>query len=219
MAGRLVRLGAPDALADFYDSPSHIFGSAGDGIATISTNTTLTEDKYYLDLTVNASKTLNTAGYRVFVQRHLYLFGTIGMAAGPSTQGSLGIGTQDANVTNSLGGASTSYTATVPTATLGGTKWYNNALNAIDGYSFTPSTGVINMLKGGAGDGTNYGGGVVIVVARRLFGTGTIKATAAGNAGGGVVILISSDSTHPYTLDASGAGTGSDGTTTYIEAD
>jgi len=57
------------------------------------------------------------------------------------------------------------------------------------------------------------------VVARRLFGTGTIKATASGDAGGGVVILISSESTHSYTLDASGAGTGSDGTTTYLEAD
>ena len=35
--GRLVRVGAPDALADFYDSPSHIFGSGEDGVVQIST--------------------------------------------------------------------------------------------------------------------------------------------------------------------------------------
>ena len=217
--GRLVRVGAPDALADFYDSPSQIFGSGEDGSAQISTNTTLTEDKYYLDLTVDATKTLNTAGYRVFVQRNLYLYGTIGMTAGPSSAGSLGIGTQDAAVTNSLGGASTSYTATAPTTALGGEKWYKNPLNAIDGYSFDPSNGNLNLLKGGAGDGTNYGGGVVVVCARYLSGDGAISATASGNAGGGVVFLISSDKSHSYTLSAAGSGTGSAGNTYFLEAD
>ena len=217
--GRLVRLGAPDALADFYDSPSHIFGSGEDGTVTISVNTTLTEDKYYLDLTVDATKTLNTAGYRVFVQRNLYLYGTIGMTAGPSAQGSVGIGTQSTAVTNSLGGASTSHTVTAPTTALGGTKWYKNPLNAVDGYSFDPSTGTVNLLKGGAGDGTNYGGGVVVVCARYLFGDGSISATASGNAGGGVLFLISSDKSHSYTLSAAGAGTGSAGNAYFLEAD
>lgn len=219
MAGRLVRIGAPDALADFYDSPSHIFGSGEDGVATISTNTTLTQDKYYLDLTVNTGITLDTAGYRVFVQRNLFLWGTLGMAAGPSAQGSLGIGTQDANATNSLGGASATYTVTAPTAALGGEQWYKNSLNAVDGYSFDPSTGTVNLLKGGAGDGTNYGGGVVIVAARYLFGTGNVFAKGATNAGGGVVILISSDKSHSYTVSAAGAGTGSAGNTYFLEAD
>jgi len=217
--GRLVRVGAPDALADFYDSPSHIFGSGEDGNAVISTNTTLTQDKYYLDLTVDATKTLDTAGYRVFVQRNLYLNGTIGMTAGPSTQGSLGIGTQNANATNSLGGASTSHTVTAPTASLGGEQWYKNPLNAVDGYSFDPSSGNVNLLSGGAGDGTNYGGGVVIVTARYLFGAGSISATASGDAGGGVLFLISSDKSHSYTLSAAGAGTGSAGNTYFLEAD
>ena len=217
--GRLVRVGAPDALADFYDSPSHIFGSGEDGVVQISTYTSLTVDKYYLDLTVDATKTLNTAGYRVFVQRNLFLYGTIGMTAGPSAQGSLGIGTQNAAVTNSLGGASASHTVTAPTAALGGTKWYKNPLNAVDGYSFDPSNGNLNLLKGGAGDGTNYGGGVVIVCARYLTGDGAISATASGNAGGGVVFLISSDKSHSYTLSAAGAGTGSAGNTYFLEAD
>ncbi len=217
--GRLVRLGAPDALADFYDSPSHIFGSGEDGSVQISANTTLTSDMYYLDLTVDATKTLNTAGYRVFVQRNLYLYGTIGMTAGPSSAGSLGIGTQNAAVTNSLGGASASHTVTAPATALGGTKWYKNPLNAIDGYSFDPSNGNLNLLKGGAGDGTNYGGGVVIVCARYLSGDGAISATASGNAGGGVVFLISSDKSHSYTLSAAGAGTGSAGNTYFLEAD
>ena len=108
---------------------------------------------------------------------------------------------------------------TAPTAALGGAKWYRNALNAVYGYSFDPSNGTINLLKGGAGDGTNYGGGVAIVAARYLFGSGTIVASASGNAGGGVVIFISSKGTHSYTLDVSGSGTGSAGTAIFIEAD
>ena len=219
MAGRLVRIGAPDALADFYDSPSHIFGSGEDGVVTISADTTLTSDMYYLDLTVDSAKTLTTAGYRVFVQRNLYLWGTIGMASGPTAQGSLGIGTQSAGATNSLGGASVSHTVTAPTSALGGTKWYKNPLNTVDGYSFDPSNGTVNLLKGGAGDGTNYGGGVVIVSARYLFGNGSVVATSAGNAGGGVLFLVSSDKSHSYTLSAAGSGTGSAGNTYFLEAD
>ena len=152
-------------------------------------------------------------------QRNLYLYGTIGMTAGPSSAGSLGIGTQNAAVTNSLGGASASHTVTAPTTALGGTKWYKNPLNAIDGYSFDPSNGNLSLLKGGAGDGTNYGGGVVVVCARYLSGDGAIYATASGNAGGGVVFLISSDKSHSYTLSAAGSGTGSAGNTYFLEAD
>ena len=138
---------------------------------------------------------------------------------GLSVQGSLGIGTQNAAVTNSLGGASASHTVTAPTAALGGTKWYKNPLNVVDGYSFDPSNGTINLLKGGAGDGTNYGGGVVIVAARYLFGSGSIIATSAGNAGGGVLFLVSSDKSYSYTLSAAGSGTGSAGNTYFLEAD
>ena len=54
-----------------------LFGDGNDGDVTISSNTTLTSDIYYNNLTVNASTTLSTGGFRVFVRGTLTLNGTI----------------------------------------------------------------------------------------------------------------------------------------------
>ena len=43
------------------------FGDGNDGAVTISSNTTLTADRYYRTLTVNNGVTLSPAGYRIFV--------------------------------------------------------------------------------------------------------------------------------------------------------
>lgn len=47
--------------------PRVLFGDGSDGDVTISTNTTLTRDMYYNNLTINSGVTLSTANYRVFV--------------------------------------------------------------------------------------------------------------------------------------------------------
>lgn len=44
------------------------FGSGSDGDVTISTNTTLTQDMYYNNLTINSWVTLDPAGYKIFVK-------------------------------------------------------------------------------------------------------------------------------------------------------
>jgi len=45
-----------------------IFGDGADGNVTISTDTVLTDDKFYNNLTINAGATLYPAGYRIFVK-------------------------------------------------------------------------------------------------------------------------------------------------------
>ena len=60
-------------------------GDASDGDVTISANTTLTRDMYYDDLTVDATKILTAAGYRIFVRGTLTNNGTIQNNGGTAT--------------------------------------------------------------------------------------------------------------------------------------
>lgn len=56
---------------------SSIYGNGADGNVTINSNTTLTSDMNYNNLTINPTFTLTTAGYRVFVAGTLTNNGTI----------------------------------------------------------------------------------------------------------------------------------------------
>lgn len=56
---------------------SRKYGTGIDGDVTINSNTTLVRDMYYMNLTVNATFTLNTGGFRIFVEGLLTLNGTI----------------------------------------------------------------------------------------------------------------------------------------------
>lgn len=58
-------------------SSNTFYGDGSDGDVTISSNTTLTRDMFYNDLTVNATFTLNTGSYRIFVKGTLTNNGTI----------------------------------------------------------------------------------------------------------------------------------------------
>lgn len=58
-----------------------IYGSGVDGTVVITTDTTLTSDSYYANLTVNSGVLLNTNGYRVFVKGTLTLNGYIGIGS------------------------------------------------------------------------------------------------------------------------------------------
>lgn len=53
------------------------YGDGTDGDTTISADTNLTSDKYYDNLTINATKILNPSGYRIFVAGNLIVNGTI----------------------------------------------------------------------------------------------------------------------------------------------
>lgn len=231
----LSKFPAANAFSSFIDAPDSIYGSGSDGTVTISANTTLTSDKYYYNLTINANTVLNTGGYRVFVKNLLSLDNgsIIGFTTGSSANGSIsGGGATGAAVTNSLGGNSATQTATAPTAAAGGTGdktttsgyWYQPT-QSVKGYAVTAGQTTPLFLRGGAGGASGAGGGVVIIATRYISvasGTAYFKApgtAGSGGGGGGVIIVISANATLPASVstDVTG-GTGcQNGTVIYSQ--
>ena len=185
----------PTDFESFDVIPDSIYGSGADGNVTISSNTTLTRDMHYNNLDVNAGVTLNTAGFRVFVRNTLTMAATsgnqsdtiIGRVGGVSTTGTLKGGGLAA-VTDSLGGNGNGYAATVPDE---GVEYFNHPDIAIPAIIVNAGQTTPTALNGGAGDSVNYGGGVVVVCARKLQGYGTIEASGETTTGGGVVFIVS----------------------------
>ena len=80
------------------------FGDGADGDGIISSDTTLISDMFYDDnLTVNDSVTLNTGGYRIFVNGTLTNYGTISRNGGAGGNGSNG-GNGSATISTATGG-------------------------------------------------------------------------------------------------------------------
>ena len=187
----------PSDFETFDVIPDSIYGSGMDGNVTISTNTTLARDMYYNNLTINPGIVLNTAGYRVFVRNNLAMAATstnqgdtkIGRVGAASTTGTLKGGGQAA-VTDSLGGNGNGYTATAPTE---GADYFNHPDIAVDGVIQHGGSTTPTALNGGAGDSVNYGGGIVVLCARKIQGYGTIEASGETTTGGGVIFIVSQD--------------------------
>lgn len=173
MAG-IARYPLLNAFASFIDAPDSIYGTGMDGSITLDgTNSvtlgdsttwaitssnlyTATRDLYFNNLTLNANVRLDPNGYRIFV-KNLLTFNSssiIGFASGFSGQGSIyGGGAAATSVICSLGGngisspAGTTYTATAPTALMGGTLYFQQPRQAVLGYSLTAAAGT-NWLRG-----------------------------------------------------------------------
>lgn len=215
-------IGGSAASSAFTSVPDEIYGSGQDGNVTISSNTTLTRDMYYSNLTIADGVHLNTAGFKVFVRNSLS-FSTdvankattsIGLKNGSSAIGTLSSGGLG-SVTNSLGGASASYTVTAPSPA----EYFSLARNAVTGYMLSATQTTPLFLRGGAGDNTNYGGGVVVVCARRVSGYGTIYATGYSSGsyttGGGVIVYVS-QAVRSSAVDVNVAGYASGTTKEFI---
>ena len=215
-------IGGSAASSSFTSVPDEIYGSGQDGNVTISSNTTLTRDMYYSNLTIADGVHLNTAGFKVFVRNSLS-FSTdvantattsIGLKNGSSAIGTLSSGGLG-SVTNSLGGASASYTVTAPSPA----EYFSLARNAVVGYMLSATQTTPLFLRGGAGDNTNYGGGVVVVCARRVSGYGTVYATGYSSGsyttGGGVVVYVS-QAIRSSTVDVNVSGYASGTTKEFI---
>lgn len=187
----------PTDFESFDVIPDSIYGSGADGNVTISANTTLTRDMHYNNLTISAGYTLDTAGFRVFVRNVCAMAVTsanqadtiIGRVGGVSTSGTLKGGGLAA-VTDSLGGNGNGYTATAPTE---GAEYFNHPDIAVAAVIQHGGSTTATALNGGAGDSVNYGGGIVVLCARKLQGYGTIKATGETTTGGGVIFIVSQD--------------------------
>lgn len=233
--GGLVRFPAANALAAFIDSPDSVYGTGDDGDATLNGSSTvlsmvpssniysMTRDLYFDDLTIDGGVTLAPNGYRIFVRNVLTFAGngaTIGFSSGYSTSGSIMQGgAASTEVTHSLGGSATGFTATAPTAALGGSNYFKVPAQAITGYSITPSGGP-TWLRGGAGGAGQAGGGIVILAARYIAGpsagTAYIKAPGTAPAGGGVILIVSSGAALPASVSTDVTGQNA-GTVNYMQ--
>lgn len=215
-------------LATYLNLPDPVYGTGGDGEVTLTTNTTMTKDMFYRNLTLNANVQLNPSGYRIFVQNILTLNSgaRIGFTTGFSTAGTIAQGgAVNTAVTHSLGGSSGAQTATAPTAALGGSEYYRQPLQAIRGWAVSASSTTPTFLRGGAGGSSGAGGGVVIIAARYITvtsGTATFSApgtTGAGGGGGGVILVVSSGSVlnSSVSTDVTGGTGASAGTVNYMQ--
>lgn len=199
-----------------------VYGPGFDGTVIISSNTSLTKDMYYNNLTVNNGVTLNANGYRIFVKGTLTLNGTI-TNTGTTTNtisaiSALGSG----NLTGSIGGNSGGNTFTTSKLNDG---QRNDLLSIING-RVVLSDGTTQVVTGGAAGnngspgtvtpagaggagsldrnplvpggpgtpGTNVpaasggsggtGGGVVVLVAKSILGSGSVSTTGANATSG-----------------------------------
>ena len=159
-----------------------IYGPGGDGDVTITGSTTLIEDKYYNNLTVNSGTYLVTNGFRVFVKGTLTNNGTIGLPA--AFAGETGIGTLVGRVKDGTSGVPKSY---VLGESASGTQVSAARLRNLDlvmrGWHIDPTDGFKRIE--GADDGT--AGAAVAGSAGGTGGTGgsgTVGGTG-GAAGGG----------------------------------
>jgi len=226
-------LTSANLLAAVSQSPDPIYGNGSDGditfdgtttilsMAPSSSTYTLTRDIYASNMTVNASVKVITNGYRIFVRNVLALNSSslIGFQTGSSASGSIsGGGAANTAVTTSLGGSSSTQTATAPAANIGGTQYWQQALNAIRGWAISAIVTTPTFLRGGAGGVGQAGGGVVIVAARYITASSACSIAAPGTApaGGGVVITISSDSSLPSNVTANVTGQNA-GTAIHIQ--
>lgn len=175
------------------------FGTGADGSVTISSNTTLTRDMHYTNLTINSSIVLSTGGYRIYVSGTLTNNGTI------RNNGSNGSGTTAGagGAAGSLGGGKNGATGTTNGTTIGGaggggggTVWI--AANTIS------VEGTIEA-KGGNGANASYVGGTTnnsVGSAGSSSAKTLITSGAGGNGGAG---------------SSSGGGSGGTITTTTMD--
>jgi len=208
-----------------------LFGTGVDGTVVISTNTFLSRDMYYDTLTVSASVTLFTNGFRVFVKNTLTNNGTVGMPAGVSQTTAVLAGTVLTRIDSSAGfatGSSIDSANSSGTLPVGNVKDYDALLTGVQqsgaslGRWFVGTQGSAGATgangtdgtanaggagsgggstagnpgtagtkgTGGAGGSAGQGGGVVVVVAKTITGSGTFVSApttgatgAAGNPG------------------------------------
>lgn len=158
------------------------FGDGSDGAVTISSNTTLTRDMYYSSLTVNATFTLSTAGFKIFVSGTLTNNGTI---SNNGTAGSAGVGTS-----SGAGGAG-AVAGTLGGGGAGATTGAAAGAAGVAGTSVNPSIGGSGGAGGAGGTGGSGGaGGVATFTPLRtltphiIYGVTLLGGGAGGGSGG-----------------------------------
>jgi hypothetical protein len=167
------------------------FGTGADGSVTISSDTTLSKDMYYSDLTVNNTKSLNTANYRIFVSGTLTVNGTIknngtngnnGNPGGNSTGGYYGGGGGGGGSSGLGGGIVAIYAKSI----IIGSTGVIQSIGGVGGNGGNGGNGSSNGGAGSAGLGGAGGASISAVSGATIAGTVASGAGASGANGGGV---------------------------------
>lgn len=138
----------PNGLVNYSFLKGLCFGDSSDGDVTISTNSTISRDMYYDNLTVNTGVVLNPSGYRIFVSGTLTISGTgkIARDGNNGGNGSSGVG--------GTGGAALS--AGTINGSLAGGAGGAGASAGTDAVDITNSIG--SLTDAGDGGTSNAGG-------------------------------------------------------------
>lgn len=142
-------------------SMNDVFGDGSDGSAIISSNTSLSSDMFYENLTINTGVTLNPNGYRIFVRGTLTTTGT-GKIASNGNDGNPGV-----NATAGTGGAAAYSSGSLPIPLAGGNGGNGGTTFGASGSAGTAGTNQARSLMdndaaaGGDGgtDGSSGGTG------------------------------------------------------------
>lgn len=159
--GGLVRVGATPNYNDTNQRQrsgnDSVYGPGLDGTVVISTNTTISRDMYYDNLTVNSNVTLNTNGFRIFVKNSLIINGTISTGS-THTTGTLAtpVSSDGGNVTNSIGSSTTDNVYTATSITDGQKK----NIEALISGTLVINDGTVVAISGGAPGKTGSNGTV-----------------------------------------------------------
>ena len=185
-----------------YKAPgdSLIFGNGSNGAVTISTNTSLTADGFYTNLTINNGVTLNPNGWHIYVSGTLTINGTIASNGGNGTGGRTG----GAGITGGSGGTIANGLGTLPMSPMGSTgaticsagsagnagaagvaTTTSLGSNGVVGGAGGASSGQAGGAAGAAGTATNITSAKMFEFATRSLFTTLSNSTVTGNAGSG----------------------------------
>ena len=153
------------------------FGDGNDGDATISSNTSLTTDVFYNNLTVNSGVTLDTNGYRIFVKGILTLTGTGKVARNGNAGGNGTDATGNGSDNGSIGVGGVAGAALANGSIMGALA----GVAGKDGVLGKTTLGVNERSNGNAGGAGGSGTNVT-----KSIGTTAVDGKAAGTGGNGV---------------------------------
>ena len=214
-----------------------IYGFGQDGDVTITADTTLSRDMYYNNLTINASCTLDSNGYKIFVRGTLTFTNStsrIGRFTNKSTAGTLKGGfAKGVAATDTMGGKSGSQAAPDHAANqfFEGENEFFNLSTAIAGAKLDLSSGEFKFVGGGSGgaegsitanaqagaDGgdSNWSDYQTVGAPGGKGATGNSASAGSGAVGGGVVLVVAKTISGDGTIRADGddATASSDGST------
>jgi len=192
---------------------THVFGDGVDGDVTISINTTLTETKFYNNLTINAGITLDgTSPQIIYVRNTLTVNGILNMdgkGGAGGAGGSPGAG-GGGGINPGSGGPNIGGVGSVGGSGGAGGVATNLAIAGSIGASPTPGAGGVAPAGTGIGSGGGAGGGDVAgdgAVGGTTGGLGGAAAPATSRTIRAVFEYLSKD-TRVNLLGAGGGGSG-----------